>query len=78
LQGQDIKKYFRYKMNRLGWSIIRTATFILIGLMNTVLIRPEDIGSWKNYAGHFFLLMAVVDVYFSVRNFVKRRNDVKK
>ncbi|HKI77100.1 MAG TPA: hypothetical protein VKA26_01010 [Ignavibacteriaceae bacterium] len=61
-------------MNRLGWSIIRIATFIFVGLMSTVLIRPEDVGSWKNYAGYFFLLMAVVDTYFTIRNIVKKRN----
>ncbi|MGA7839170.1 MAG: hypothetical protein WB996_14455 [Ignavibacteriaceae bacterium] len=60
-------------MNRLGWSIIRIATFIFVGLMNTVLIRPEDVGTWKNYAGYFFLLMAVVDTYFTIRNIVKKR-----
>jgi len=60
-------------MNRLGWSIIRIATFIFVGLMNTVLIRPEDVGSWKNYLGYFFLLMAIVDTYFTIRNIVKKR-----
>jgi hypothetical protein len=29
--------------------------------MNTVLIRPEDIGSWKNYLGYLLLFFALVD-----------------
>lgn len=60
-------------MNKLGWSIIRTATFILVGLMNTLLIRPEDVGTWKNYAGYFFLFMAVVDIFFGIRHFARSR-----
>jgi hypothetical protein len=60
-------------MNKLNWSIIRTAMFILVGLMNTVFIRPEDIGSWKNYIGYLFLLIAVVDAFFIVKKiFLKK------
>ena len=62
-------------INKVGWSIIRTATFILVGLMNTAFIRPEDTGTWRNYAGYLFLLMAVVDAYFTIRNVVKRKDN---
>jgi len=34
---------------KLIWTTIRTLTFLIIGLMNTVIIKPEDIGKWKNY-----------------------------
>ncbi len=43
------------------WTIIRTFTFLLIGLMNTVWARPEDIGSWKNYLGYFLLVLFLID-----------------
>ena len=56
------------------WPIFRTALFILIGLMNTVLIRPEDVGSWKNYAGYAFLVMALVDVVLLVRHFIRTKD----
>ena len=59
-------------MNKKNWAIIRTATFIIVGLMNTAFIRPEDIGSWKNYAGYLFLILAVVDTFFLIKNFRNR------
>ena len=49
------------------WTIIRTLTFLIIGLMNTALIKPEDIGTWENYVGYTFLLVAVLDaIYLSI------------
>jgi len=39
--------------------IIITAT--IVGMMNTVLLNPEDIGTWKNYLGIFFLIIAAVN-----------------
>jgi hypothetical protein len=30
----------------------------IVGLINTLLIRPEDIGSWKNYVGYVFLIIS--------------------
>jgi len=44
------------------WTLIRISTFILVGLMNTILIRPEDVGSWKNYVGYILLIIATVDL----------------
>lgn len=44
------------------WPFFRTLIFIVVGLFNTVLIRPEYIGSWKNYTGYFFLALAVFDI----------------
>ena len=49
---------------KLIWTIIRTLGFVLIGLMNTALIRPEDVGSWKYYAGIAFLIIAVADITY--------------
>jgi uncharacterized membrane protein len=59
-------------MSKNLWTLIRTLTFILIGLMNTVFIRPEDIGSWKNYVGYLFLIGAAIDAFFLVRKYVKK------
>ena len=60
-------------MNKQAWTIIRTATFYLIGLMNTIFTKPENIGTWENYAGYFFLLLAVVDTFFIVKKFILKR-----
>ena len=43
------------------WTIVRTIGFIIIGFMNTVLLKPGDIGTWKNYVGYAFLAFAVFD-----------------
>jgi hypothetical protein len=52
----------------LIWTTIRTLTFLIIGLMNTALIKPEDIGTWKNYVGYAFFLVAVLDtIYLSTQ-----------
>lgn len=48
--------------NKLKWQILRTFLFIIIGTMNTVLIRPEDVGSWKNYIGYALLIIALFDI----------------
>ena len=47
---------------KLYWPIIRTIIFIILGLMNTVFIKPEDIGTLKNYIGYAFLVLAVIGV----------------
>jgi hypothetical protein len=54
-----------------AWPISRTLLLILIGLLNTVFIRPEDIGSWKNYVGYACLVMALIDVTYLIK---KARN----
>lgn len=43
------------------WAVQRTVLFWIIGLMNTVWLRPEDVGTWKNWGGWFILALAVVD-----------------
>lgn len=62
----------------IQWQIIRTILFIIIGLFNTVLIRPEDIGSWKNYLGYTFLVIALFDTVSVVRKFIKHKSETKK
>lgn len=44
------------------WLILRTLTFLIVGVINTILIKPEEIGSWKNYLGYLFLILVIVDV----------------
>lgn len=59
--------------NKLIWAVTRMLTFIIIGLFNTVLIRQEDIGSWKNYLGYAFLALALIDLYLIFRSFKVQR-----
>jgi hypothetical protein len=65
------------KLTKKHCPIVRTILFIIIGLMNTVFIRPEDIGTWKNYVGYGFLLVAVVDAFFLIKQYFKRDNNEK-
>ena len=65
-------------MKNKTWTIIRTAGFFLIGLMNTAFIRTEDIGSWKNYAGYFFLLSAIADSFYLVKYYIRKNASTDK
>lgn len=45
----------------LFWEIQRTLLFWIIGLLNTALIRPEQIGSWRSWVGWTFIALASLD-----------------
>jgi len=65
------------KSKKQNWRIARTLLFVVVGLMNTVFIRPEDIGTWKNYLGYGLLLIAVIDIFFIIKNYYKRNGNEK-
>ena len=59
------------KKNRLRNQIIIIATTLVLGVFNTVLLRPEDVGTWRNYVGYAFLFICLVNVVillFMLRN----------
>ncbi len=58
---------------KLYWPIIRTIIFIILGLMNTVFIRSEDIGTLKNYIGYAFLVLAVIGIIQFANQLKKRK-----
>lgn len=64
-------------MNKNAWTIIRTVLFLIIGLMNTVFIRTEDVGSIKNYLGYLFLLVALIDAIFLIKKLVYAKHESK-
>ena len=53
---------------RFLWVVVRTITFVIVGLFNTVFIQPEDIGTWKNYLGYGLLILALIDVILLIKN----------
>lgn len=55
------------------WFYIRTASFWIIGLMNTVLARPEDVGGVKYWTGCALLVIAALDTSWFVYKRVFRR-----
>jgi len=56
-----------------NWTILNIITFTVIGLMNTVFLKPEDVGTWKNYVGYAFLLIAVVELFYLSINSKKEK-----
>jgi hypothetical protein len=52
--------------------VLRILPALVLGLMNTVLIRPGDIGSWKNYVGYGFLLIAAVNLTIQLIKYYKK------
>lgn len=56
------------------WEYGRLLLFIIIGLMNTVFIKPEEAGGWENYAGYLFLFLALADLISIIRKkFLNRK-----
>jgi len=50
------------KFRKLMPTVLIILTTLLVGLMNTVFVRPEDVGSWRFYVGYLFLLIAVINI----------------
>lgn len=43
------------------WHVQRTVLFWILGAMNAVFPRPEDVGSWKYWIGWVVLVVALID-----------------
>ena len=56
----------------ISWIMV-TALSAFVGLMNTVLIRAEDVGSWKNYVGYLFLLSAIINFILLVKVMLNKK-----
>ncbi|NVJ87178.1 MAG: hypothetical protein HWE15_12780 [Algoriphagus sp.] len=56
---------------KISWNLIRTILFLVIGLMNTVFVKPEDVGSFKNYLGYVLLVLGIIDTFFVIRKQIK-------
>ena len=54
------------KTNKLAPIILTILTTLLLGLINTVFVKPGDEGSWRIYVGCFFLLIAAVNIVLLV------------
>ncbi len=64
------------RKGKFFWTIIRTFIFIVAGLMNTVWIRPADIGSWENYLGYVLLLFAAYDIAMLIYRFIVKKESI--
>lgn len=55
------RRLHRAAGGRAVWHLQRTVLFWILGLLNTALLRPEDVGTWKNWVGWVLLLIAAAD-----------------
>lgn len=63
-----------YTKNRMTiWRYFRTPFFLIVGSMNTIFIRPEDVGTLKNKVGILLIAMGVLDTFFILFHLVKRK-----
>lgn len=54
------------------WPYGRVILLIIVGVFNTVLIRPEEAGTWKNYLGYALLIIGVLDGILQLRRYFKQ------
>ncbi|MCL6099760.1 MAG: hypothetical protein M1391_14430 [Bacteroidetes bacterium] len=59
-------------MQNKWWIIFRIVVFVVLGLLYTVFISPEEMGTWKYYFGFVLLFIALVDVVRLVKTFNSR------
>ncbi len=60
------------KKNKWNWVVItRLATLLIVGILNTVLIKPENIGTWRNYIGYGCLVIAAIYVVILIIKQIK-------
>ena len=55
------------------WPVFRFCIFIVLGLMNTVFIKPELVGTLENYIGYALLVLALVDIVFFVKTKIQSK-----
>ena len=49
------------------WHVQRMVLFWIIGVFNAAMVRPEDVGSWKNWLGWLLVALAVMDTVLLFR-----------
>jgi Na+/melibiose symporter-like transporter len=61
------QRLHRHGGRRDLWHMQRTVLFWILGLLNTLFARPENVGSWKYWVGLGFVVVAAVDSFFVYR-----------
>ena len=56
------------------WHVQRTVLFWIVGIFNTVLLRPEHVGSWRPWVGAAMLTIALAD---TIALFLKERRSLQ-
>jgi hypothetical protein len=47
--------------------VVRFVAFTAVGLLYTVFIKAEDIGTWRNYLGYACLFLALINLVQFIR-----------
>jgi xanthosine utilization system XapX-like protein len=68
------RRLYRGAGGRAVWHLQRTVLFWIIGLFNTLLIRPEHVGGWRHWLGWIMVAVAVAD---SIVLFLRERRIVQ-
>jgi hypothetical protein len=55
------RRLYRIEGRRTLWRVQRTVLLWVVGILNTALLRPEDVGGWRSWLGWTILLMAAID-----------------
>jgi hypothetical protein len=74
---KSITNYLHSLSKKDLWTIMRTLLFIVIGILNTVLIRQQEIGTWKNYLGYLLLTVGVIELAIFLIKMLNRFNQTK-
>jgi len=61
------RRLFEDEGGRGVWHVVRTVLFWTIGLGNTAWVRPEDVGTWRNWLGWLMLFLAAFDTFLLQR-----------
>lgn len=61
-------------MQNKWWIVFRIVVFAVLGLLYTVFISPEEMGTWKYYFGFVLLFIALIDVVRLVRTLKKKED----
>ena len=56
-------RLYRSGGRRSVWHLQRTLLFWVVGIFNTALVRPEELGSWRNIVGWVLLVAAALGTY---------------
>ena len=67
-------RLYRYGGGRAAWRVQRTVLFWVGGVLNTALLRPENVGGWRNWLGWTILVLAAIDtiaLYFLERQILQ-------
>ena len=64
--------------NSIIWIIVRIIVLLIVGLMNTVFIAPENAGTWRIYFGYLLLAIVLYDIVRLVRRLIAKNDEDQK